>query len=150
MKVVLFLCIFVPIIIGMIKQMLHKGFSILLAVLVLFSTVSFTVEKHFCGDTLIDVAVFSEAHKCGIEMNEAVVAEKHCCKDIVEVVVGQDQLKFSSFEDLDFKQLQFIASFVCTYSNLFENLPKQIIPHKDYSPPNLFLDIQLLNDTFLI
>ena len=134
----------------MIKQVLHKSFSTLLAMLVLFSTVSFTVEKHFCGDTLIDVAIFSEVHKCGMEMNEAVVEKKQCCKDVVEVVEGQDQLNFSSFEDLDFEQLQFITSFVYTYSNLFEGLPKQIIPHKDYSPPNLVLDIQLLNDAFLI
>ena len=134
----------------MIKQILHKGFSTLLAILVLFSTISFTVEKHFCGDTLIDVAIFSDTHKCGMEMNEAVVEKKHCCKDIVEVVEGQDQLKFSSFEDLDFEQLQFVASVVNIYSCLFENLPKYIIPHKDYSPSNLVLDIQLLNDTFLI
>ena len=85
-----------------------------------------------------------------MEMNEVVVTKKHCCKDIVEVVEGQDQLKFSSSEDLDFEQLRFIASFTHTYHNLFESLPKQIIAHKDYSPPNLVLDIQLLNDTFLI
>lgn len=134
----------------MIKQVLHKSFSALLGLLVLFSTVSFTVEKHFCGDTLIDVAVFSEAHNCAMGMNDIVVEKKHCCKDVVEVVEGQDQLKISSFEDLDFEQLQFVASFVYTYHNLFESLPNQIIPHKDYSPPNLVFDLQVLNDTFLI
>ncbi len=134
----------------MIKQILHKGFSMLLVVLVLFSTVSFTVEKHFCGDTLVDVAIFSEAHKCGMEMNEPKVVKKHCCKDVVEIVEGQDELTFSSFEDLDFEQQQFVVSLAYAYFNLFESLPKQIIPHKDYAPPNIVLDIQLLNDTFLI
>lgn len=134
----------------MIKKFLHKSFSITLAILVLLSTLSFTVEKHFCGDTLIDVAVFLEAHKCGMEMNEALVVKKHCCKDVIEVVEGQDQLKFSSFDDLEFEQQQFISSFIYSYTNLFESLPNLVIPHKDYSPPNLITDIQVLNDTFLI
>ena len=133
-----------------IKQALHKSFSILLAFFVLFSTVSFTIEKHFCGETLIDVAVFSDVDSCGMEMNNAIAVKKHCCKDVVEVLEGQNQLNFSSFEDLDFEQLQFLASFAFSYSNLFEGLPNQIIPHKGYSPPNLVADIQLLNATFLI
>lgn len=134
----------------MIKQVLHKGFSMLMAALVLFSTISFTVEKHYCGDTLIDVAVFSEVHKCGMEMMDASIEKKHCCNDIVEIVEGQDELTLTSFEDLDFDQQQFVTSFIYSYSNLFESLPKPVIPHKDYSPPNIILDIQLLNDTFLI
>lgn len=119
-----------------------------MAVLVLFSTVSFTVEKHFCGDNLIDVAIFTEAKKCGDNME--LTSKKSCCKDEVEVVKGQDELKFSSFEDLDFSQQVFITSFAIVYSNLFESLPKQIIPFKDYSPPNLVVDIQVLDQVFII
>lgn len=133
----------------MIKQWLHKSFFVLLALLVLFSTVSFTIEKHFCGDTLIDVAMFSEVHKCGVDMAKINI-EKHCCKDVIEVVEGQDQLKVSSSEDLDFEQQQFIASFAYSYYYLFKRLPKQIIPHKNYSPPNLVIDIQVLDQVFII
>ncbi len=145
----MFLCIFVPITIGMIKTILYKSFTILLTCLVLFSTVSFTVEKHFCGDVLVDVSVFVEADKCEMEALE-ILQKKTCCKDEISVVEGQDELKFSSFDDLNFEQQQFLATFAYSYINLFEGLPNQIIPHKDYSPPNLVTDIQLLNDTFLI
>lgn len=133
----------------MIKPFLHKAFSALLALLVLFSTVSFTIEKHFCGDVLVDVALFTEAEKCEMEALE-MKQNKTCCKDEVDVIKGQDKLKSSSFEDLKFEQQQFLASFVCTYTNRFKTLEKEIYPHKDYSPPNLVDDIQLLNDTFLI
>jgi len=136
-----------------IKQFLHKGFSVLLAVLVLFSTVSFTIEKHFCGDVLVDVSVFSEVQKCGMDsgdMKQQTIKKKSCCKDEVEVVKGQDELKFSSFEDLHFEQQQFIACAFYSYINLFEGLEKQIIPHKDYSPPNLVADIQVLDQVFII
>lgn len=119
-----------------------------MAILVMFSTVSFTVEKHYCAGNLIDVAIFSEVEKCGDNMEEASI--KSCCKDEVEVVKGQDELKFSSFEDLDFDKQIFISVFFYSYANLYESLPKQIIPFKDYSPPNLICDIQVRDQVFII
>lgn len=133
----------------MIKQILHRGFTIVLSFLVLFSTVSFTVEKHFCGDTLVDVSIFSEADKCGMPAME-MTQKKSCCKDEIEIVKGQDELKFSTFDDLDFSFQQFITSFAYSYINHFEGLHKQIVPHKDYSPPNLVADIQVLDQVFII
>ncbi|MBR9844930.1 MAG: hypothetical protein GYB35_01895 [Algicola sp.] len=124
-----------------------------MAVLVLFSTVSFTVEKHFCGDVLIDSAVFTEAQKCkmeAFEIEQSKITKKHCCKDELEVVEGQDQLKQSQFEDISFDQQVFIVSYLYSYSNSLEQLPELIIPHKDYSPPNLIADIQVLDEVFLI
>lgn len=119
-----------------------------MAVLVLFSTVSFTVEKHFCGGNLIDVAIFSEAKKCGENMEQT--SKKSCCKDEVEVVKGQDELLVKSFFDLEFQNQLFIASYIYSYINLFEGLPQQVIPHKDYSPPNLFEDLIIKDQVFLI
>lgn len=124
-----------------------------MAVLVLFSTVSFTVEKHFCGDVLIDAAVFSEADKCKMEtfeIEQSKITKKHCCKDVLEVLQGQDQLKLSQFEDITFEQQVFVISYLYSYIHSLEDLPKLIIPHKDYSPPNLIEDIQILDEVFLI
>ena len=116
--------------------------------LVLFSTVSFTVEKHFCGDVLIDISVFGDAKSCGESMG--MLHKKSCCKDEIEVVKGQDELKSHSFQDLDFSQQQFLTTFAYSYINLFESLDKLIIPHKDYSPPNLIKEIHILDEVFLI
>ncbi len=135
------------------KQILHRFFSMGLALLVLFSTVSLTVEKHYCGKVLIDASIFSEARKCGMEKGESskvVAMEKSCCKDEIAVVEGQDELKTNGFDDLEFGSKLFISSFIYSFATLYESLPKQIIPHKDYSPPNLIFDIQLLDDVFLI
>ena len=137
----------------MIKKILHTSFSVTLAFLVLFSTVSLTIEKHFCGDVLVDVSIFSEGEKCGLEpfeMDQETITKMSCCKDQIDVIQGQKDLTIKTFDDLDFEQQQFLASFAYSYVYLFEGLPKQIIPHKDYSPPNIVVDIQLLNDTFLI
>lgn len=136
----------------MIKEILYKSFSVFLASLVLFSTLSFTIEKHFCGDVLVDVAVFAEVEKCDMEaedMSLAEITKKPCCKDEIDVVKGQDEL-LKSFDDLDIEQQHFITSFVYSYINLFEGQPKKTIPHKDYSPPNLVRNILVLDQIFLI
>nr|WP_147678354.1 hypothetical protein [Algibacter pacificus] len=117
--------------------------------LVLFSTVSFTIEKHFCGDVLVDVSLFSEAQKCGKDSG-VVLEKKSCCKDEVDVVKGQKDLKVSSFDDLDFIQQQFITAFSYTFINLFEGLETQVVPHKDYAPPLLVADILVLDQVFII
>ncbi|SDR96472.1 hypothetical protein SAMN04515667_1097 [Formosa sp. Hel1_31_208] len=121
----------------------------LMAILVLLSTVSFAVEKHYCGDVLIDVAVFGDVKKCSSEAFETPM-KKGCCKDKVEIVKGQDDLKQNTFDTLDTNEQLVLISFVYSYQNLFEVFPKLIIPHKDYSPPNLFADIQVRNQVFII
>ena len=132
-------------------SLIHSIFSISLSCLVLFSTSSFTVEKHYCGDNLVDVAVFSEAKKCGgLDSEDMAYVKKPCCKDTVDVLEGQDELNTIDFEDLDQTLKLTLVAYVYSYTQLFESLPKLIIPHKDYSPPNLVKDLQLLDESFLI
>lgn len=73
-----------------------------------------------------------------------------CCKDEVEVLKGQDQLKKASFEDLQFEQQLFLSTFVYSYLNLFEGLAEQIIPFKHYTPPKLIANIHLRDQVFII
>nr|WP_235841702.1 hypothetical protein [Confluentibacter sediminis] len=137
----------------MIKDILYKAFSFTLALLVLVSTMSFTIEKHYCGNSLVDTAVFAKVKGCAMDMYKSQTAEKetkHCCKNEVELIKGQDKLKIVSFENLKFHQQLFFTSFVYSFGNLFEGLPEQVIPHKNYSPPNLVADIQVLDQVFII
>ena len=124
-----------------------------MALLVLCSTVSFTVEKHFCGDVLVDVSVFREAEKCAMEDFEKeleLITKKACCKDIIDVFEGQDELIVKSFDDFELDNQIFITSYIYSYINLFEGLPQKVIPFKEYSPPNLIEDIIILDQVFLI
>lgn len=124
-----------------------------MAFLVLFSTVSFTVKKHYCGNELIDVSVFSEVKRCGMEVvetSEKTVTKKSCCKDTVDVIKGQDELNVKTFNDLDFQQQLFISSFSYSFLNLFLGDSQEFIPHKNYSPPNLISDIHVLDQVFII
>ena len=136
------------------KNFLHRSTSLLLAFLVVFSTLSFTIEKHFCGDNLIDVSIFANAKTCGMEMSPdscgAKTVKKSCCKDEIKLVKGQNELKVNTFDDLKFQQNFFLQAFIYSYISLYESLPKKIIPNKDYSPPNLVRDIQVLDEVYLI
>ena len=137
----------------MFKTFAHKTISVIMAFVVLCSTLSFTIEKHFCGDFLIATSIFSEVDKCAqeaFELEQEAITKKPCCKDVVDLIKGQDELQNKSFDDLEFQQQVFLEAFAYSYINLFEGLPQLIVPHKGYSPPNLVYDIQVLDEVYLI
>ena len=120
-----------------------------MALLVLFSTVSFTVDKHFCGKVLVDQAVFSEAKTCGMHSDMPASAEDSCCDEQQILVEGQKDLKVS-FDDLDLEQQVFLASLTLSYAELFKGEAQTEIPFFHYKPPLLVYDILLLDESFLI
>ncbi|AVR44297.1 hypothetical protein C7S20_02950 [Christiangramia fulva] len=137
------------------KKAFLNRVSVLMAFLVLLSTFSFTVQKHYCGDFLVDAAVFSKAKSCGMDSMQAGKFSDHPdmkkdgCSDKQFAVKGQKDLKHG-FSTPDMPQQAFIASFVFTYFNLFLPEKKQIVPFDDYSPPLIVSDIQLEDQVFLI
>lgn len=136
------------------KSFFHKALSVFMATLVLFTTMSFTVDMHYCGETLIDFSLFQNAETCGMEQLqtdncEEGISEKSCCTDKQIVIEGQDDLKFS-IDKITFEQQVFVATFFYTYINLFEGLDTNVIPFRDYKPPLLIRDIQKLHETYLI
>ena len=131
------------------KQTIKNITSISLAFLVLFSTMSFTINEHYCGGSLVETSWFVEAEGCGMEMETSTsFSADSCCNDIVTIVDGQDEVKQNSQLTID--QQVFITAFIHTYSELFEVPVTEAISYKDYVPPLLVRDIQLLDETFLI
>ncbi|QCX02240.1 hypothetical protein FGM00_00865 [Aggregatimonas sangjinii] len=125
-----------------------------MAFLLLASTVSWTVGKHYCMGRLMDVSLFEHAEDCGMAMDEVpeyATADtlESCCNDELVVIEGQEDLKMSS-DRLTIDQQLFVSSFVFAYINRYEGLDENIVPFKDYSPPPLIRDVQILDQTFLI
>ena len=118
----------------------------MMAILVLSSTFSFAVGKHFCGDFLIDSSIFSETKKCSSENH----TKKPCCKDTLDLIEGQDELQQAIELQVDFDAQLFVIAFAAVLQNLFEYEPKQKIPFQYYEPPDLVVDIQLMDAVFLI
>jgi hypothetical protein len=124
-----------------------------MAFLLLLSTVSFTVEKHFCGDVLIGVAVFSEVEKCTMEVLETEqdqLTRTPCCKDTLEIISGQNQLNISLFDHWSIDQLKVLVSFADAYKGLTLSLEDKRHSQTQYHPPNLVTDLQVLDQVFII
>ncbi len=133
------------------KQLFIKISSFTLAFLVLFSTFSFTVEKHYCGDFLVDVSFTGEAEGCGMQVDSVKsVKKKNCCKDEIQKIEGQDELQSNKFDKLTFEKEQLLTAFVISYKDLFVEVESKNNFYKDFSPPDIPLDFQVLYQTFLI
>lgn len=127
-----------------------------MAAVVLLTTMSFTVDMHYCGDTLVDFSFSQQVETCGMEkmMNRSdcenpTLSEKSCCTDKQVIKEGKDDLKVS-FDQLTFEQQLFVVSFTHTYSTLFEGTDSEAVPFFDYAPPFVKQDVQVLHQTFLI
>ena len=136
------------------KQFFLKIMSFSMAVVVLFSTMSFTIDMHFCGDKLVETSVFHKVKGCGMEMHNpsdegCAITKKNCCNDKQISVDGQDELNLT-FDTLSSEQEQFITSFVYTYINLFEGVEEDINSYRDYTPPLVAKEIYKLDETYLI
>lgn len=139
------------------KEAIRKITSISMALIVLLSTMSFSVDMHYCGDHLVDFSFTEKVDSCMMktEMSkpstDCTVMEMDidCCSDFKVVIEGQDDLKIS-FDQLTLEQQLFVASYVYSYINLFEGFEENAIHFKDYWPPPLIRDVQILDQTFLI
>jgi len=136
-------------------SMFHKILSTLMALLLLLSTISWKVEKHYCMGRLIDVALFSEAESCGMNMflvnhDEGLKeTKKICCDDEVIIVEGQDVLNIPLY-NLEIAQADFLIVLDKTYFISFSDWHYLPLLNEQYPPPILVKDIHVLDEVFLI
>ena len=136
------------------KKVFHKILSCLMAFVVLLSTMSFTIDKHYCGDILVDTAIFKQAKTCGMEKQESTptsdcsITKSDCCSDEQITFEGQNELKIS-FDTITFEQQLFISSFVYSFIDLFNELNNNVIA-KDYIPPLIVRNIYQLDEVYII
>lgn len=135
------------------KQVFHKIASFFMAFVVLFSTMSFTVDMHYCGDTLVDTAVFENAKSCGMEMmdssseNEKISA-KNCCRNELHFVDGNDTEQLA-IQKTELPNVYFVIAFVSTFKPLSFSAPTEK-PFQQYIPPLVNKDITVLFENFRI
>lgn len=130
------------------KKVFQKIASITLALLVLLSTMSFTVEKHYCGDYLVDVSLIGNADSCDMKMDA--IVDDNCCKDEIYHIEGQDKLQKNSTDDLSLNQQKLIFKFAISYQTVFVDIDTEKEFYSDFSPPDIPQDYQVLYQSFLI
>lgn len=121
---------------------------------VLFSTMSFTVNMHYCGGTLVETAIFKKVKGCGMEMEKpsaegCSITKKGCCDDKQLTIEGQDQLQLS-VQKISIEPQGFLKSFVFAYIKLFEDKISEVSSYEEYKPPLVIRRIYKIDETYLI
>lgn len=126
-----------------------------MAMVVMFSTMSFSINKHYCMDHLVDVSLILPAENCGMDMiitdttdSEELTATP-CCSDEHIAVEGQDEISTTSAVSIDIDKV-FATAFVYSYVLLFEPEIQDQPEFKAYQPPLITRDLPVLFETYLI
>jgi hypothetical protein len=131
---------------------LKSIFSALLALIVLVSTTSFTIDKHLCMGRVQSVAILHNAAPCPMEMmaESGMNAMEGCCQDTQTIIEGNDlQVKTIKPVTLEYQSL-----WVATLAYVIETFDWQSAitysSHPLYKPPLLDQDVPVLIQSFLI
>jgi len=127
-----------------------------MALIVLFSSFSFTVHSHICGGEIADVSYFLEADSCEMEMNvcendnssQHQVKKEPCCENISNIIQGNDNNQQAQ-PTLEVAQAQFLAAFTISYISLFDEA-KTAPFFNEYSPPLVVKNIYKLDEVYII
>ena len=135
------------------KSFFNQILSVLMAIVVLVSTMSMTVSAHYCGNILVDKTIMKPAQKCAMHdaPSQHENEDKHnsCCDDEVEIIKGQDQLKLQS-TDFELPQSIFVQALVYTFF-VFPFLQTDTNPNFYAYPPPLYqADFHALYQVYLI
>jgi len=140
------------------KQVAKQIMAIVLAFVVVCTTMSFTINMHYCGETLVDYTVINKASSCGMDQMpsslsntdcEQQVNQKSCCEDKTFSADGQNELK-PSFSSFSLEQQLFLTTFCYAYAVLLAPQTTASTDFCAYTPPQLVRDIQTLDEVYLI
>jgi len=153
------------------KQLSHKILAVVMAFVVLFSTMSFSISMHYCGDDLVGLAIFEKASTCEEEehvahcememmessscqmqdsMKMSCEMKKDCCTDKEIQIDSQKDLKNNTLDSFQFSKTVFVVAFVYTYKALFNELETKNNSFLVYHPPPLIKPIYKLDEVYLI
>jgi hypothetical protein len=136
------------------KKIPLKIASILMAFVVVFTTLSFTVDMHFCGNTLVETAVFQKVKGCGMELqkpskDDCVVKSNNCCNDKQLTIDGQQELQIS-FSAFSFEQLLYVTSILNTDKEFSQVIDKNVLLYKGYALQFVIRQLYKIAETYLI
>lgn len=137
------------------KKIISNIAIFFLTALVLFSSVSFTVEKHLCGGQVYSESIFGNAEKCGMDDGDCELAannpsysKKSCCEDEIQFIYGSIFEKETIIK-LDNNQQNFIVSNIID-TVLFSQKENKSTHFKNYFPPPNTHNFNILYQVFRI
>ncbi|NQW36290.1 MAG: hypothetical protein HQ471_04720 [Flavobacteriales bacterium] len=140
------------------KKIGFKISALLLAFTMLFSTLSFSVNKHYCGDMLFSQTYFSHAEDCGMQQmdlcggensSSQTIINNSCCQNVQLFIKGQTvEQKALVSESLESNQIVCVQNFKSF--DFKSDYQQQPAFYQNYTPPLLVENIPVLVQSFLI
>lgn len=131
-------------------RILLSGF---LAVVFLFSTLSFTVNQHYCGKMLMESTIFKSVKDCCAVYNSNIDKTydiSNCCSNLQIKINGQKELKDQVPSSIDIEVVGLPEFFQFQPSTqITEKLTKSKITQNCH-PPGTNRQLYIFNETFLI
>lgn len=134
---------------------MKKIFSVILSLVILVTSMGFTVSSHVCGGKKVKtvLSIGSSDVSCGMEKkanncSTKPIMKKNCCEDEV-LLIQNDEDYTQQLTNFDFSP-DFLIAYFTSYIELFENETIETDFFTDHSPPPLIKDIPVLVQSFLI
>ncbi|NHE57143.1 HYC_CC_PP family protein [Cyclobacterium plantarum] len=128
--------------------------TLFLSLIVLLSSMSFTLNRHLCMGEIEKVSLFKEVEACKMhakschdDTNES--SKEDCCENEQLVVQGQDELTKASIFKQPQPEMSAVLYLLVAYFTVNTFQP-DVVPHQHYAPPLIRQDIPVLIQSFLI
>lgn len=137
------------------KEGLRKISAVLMVAMLLLTTTSFSTFKHFCDGDLVQVSNYIKTANCcnsksaPKKTNKLTYSESDCCTNETELKYvpsfdHNNTLKLNNSEKI------ILTSFYCSFTKNLKSSINQISVFKNFPPPNIHFDKQILYQSFLI
>ncbi len=133
-------------------KFLQKLGIFFIAFLVIFSSVSFTVERHLCAGQLYSESFFGHAKECGMAdmdvsicktaYNNQSVSKKSCCKTDLQFINGLQFKKESLIDAVSNQQLTANVNLIEYHFFLNKEIISTIF--NNYFPPPIIKNLNIL------
>lgn len=134
---------------------MKKIFSTILSLVILITSMGFTVSSHICGGKKVKtvLSVGAADVSCGMEKNANNCAstkkmKPNCCQDEFQLIQNDEDYS-QQLTNFDFSP-DFLISFIVSYVELYDRETNEIDFFADNSPAPLIKDIPVLIQSFLI
>jgi hypothetical protein len=131
--------------------------SSMLALLVLVSSSSFTVNMHFCGGNVQSVSLIEDADACPMEIQQPpchkkmAIKKSGCCEDKHVAFEGKDfNTQIQDFSMLTGQAINWVATLLVIMEVIQVNEAITFSNNTPYKPPIVERDIPVLVQSFLI
>lgn len=136
------------------KKIITTFVSTFLAIVVLLSTMSFTVNIRYCDDNIVATTLNSEHDPCQTdilnELEDCCIPKKDCCQEAEIIFDGQEEIRVQGPQKIKIDSyIYLVFPIEHTFAPEIKNTLDSLV-YSSYSPPFITKDRPILHQVFLI